>query len=132
MNIKAHFMFGLFTALGVYYVTGEALPALVVFFIQVGLVLDFLFKKAINFEPLHSLIAMVTVWMATFFLWPLYHWYVLAAYFSHLFLDIFVFEEIPLLYPFKKQLMYPIKHSEKFVITVSLAGSLVFLFLLFA
>jgi hypothetical protein len=125
MNFLSHFTFGVFTGLLVYYMSGRLLAGIFVFLIQIALILDFLFKKAIDFEPLHSLSAMIVVWLATFFVFPLYHWYVLFAYFTHLFLDIFVHEEIPLLWPSTKQLMYPIKHSEKFVQIVSVIGTLV-------
>ena len=124
MNFKAHFTFGIFTALLVYYFTNSIIASLIMFTIQIMLILDFIFKKIMNFEPLHSILAMLVAWFVSFLIVPVYHWYVLLAYSSHLFLDIFVYEEIPLLYPFKKQFMYPIKNSEKFVIICSTVGSL--------
>jgi len=129
MNFKSHFTFGIFTGLLAYYFTSNLIAALIVFIVQIILILDFLFKKLIRFEPLHTIIAMIITWAVAFVYFPAYHTYFLFAYFSHLFLDAFVHEEIPLLYPFKQKLMFPIKHSERFVIIMSLLGSLVLLLL---
>lgn len=105
---------------------------MIVFLGQIILVLDFIFKKIIMFEPGHSLLAMFGIWAISLLFLPAYHWFVLFAYFSHLFLDLFVEEEIPLLYPSKKKLTYPIEHSELFVIVISVAGSIVLAALIMA
>lgn len=130
MNFWSHFTFGLFTGLLIYYITNNLTASLIVFIIQITLILDFLFKKLMNFEPLHTVIAMLGSWTVAFIFSPAFHWYVILAYFTHLFLDIFVYEEIPLLFPFKKQLMFPIENSERFVTISSLIGSLIILLLL--
>jgi len=131
MNFMAHFMFGLFSGLITYQISHNWTVAFIMLGVQIALILDFLFKKIIHFEPLHTLLAMLLVWMGSFFFFPAYHWYVLLAYFTHLFLDIFVYEKIPLLFPFKQALMYPIDGSEKFVIVISGVGSLLLLMILF-
>ena len=130
MKFIAHATFGIFTALLVYYFTSSIVTSTIVFLVQIALILDFLFKKAIQFEPLHTVVAMLLVWLLAFLIFPAYHWFVLLAYFTHLFLDIFVKEEIPLLWPFKQELMYPIDHSENFVTIMSCTGSLVMLALI--
>mgnify|MGYP000592623309 CR=1 FL=1 len=127
MNFLSHFTFGIFTGLIIYYLTTNWLAAGIVFFIQILLILDFLFKKTINFEPLHTILAMLLLTIILYFIIPQYAWYVFFAYFTHLFLDIWVLEEIPLLYPFKKQLMYPIQNSEKYVMLGSCIGILILL-----
>jgi len=130
MNFTSHFSFGIFTGLLTYYVTQDLTAALIMFFVQIGLILDFLLNKTIKFEPFHSVAAMLVVWLVSFFLFPAYHWYVLIAYFTHLFLDIFVDEEIPLLWPTKYKLMYPIKNSERRTIIGSWIGTIVVVVLL--
>ena len=130
MNLKAHASAGLCSALAVFLATGNLTASLIVFAVQVGLILDFLFKKAIQFEPLHSLIGMIGIWAVSLLLLPAYHWFVLMAYALHLFLDIFVDEEIPLLYPSKKRISYPIESSEKIVIITSLVISTVLIIII--
>jgi len=132
MNFPSHLSFGLFTGLLTYYLTQNIIAALIMFIIQIMLILDFLFKKLIAFEPLHTILALIGTWIVAFLIAPAYHWYVLLAYGSHLFLDLFVEEEIPLLYPSKKQLTYPIKKSEKYVLITSITGSAVILLILIA
>ena len=131
MNLKAHASAGLFSALAVFLATGDLTASVIVFAVQVGLILDFLFKKAIQFEPLHSLIGMIAIWVFSILLLPAYHWFVLMAYAFHLFLDIFVDEEIPLLYPSKKRISYPIESSEKIVIIASLIISIILIGIIF-
>jgi membrane-bound metal-dependent hydrolase YbcI (DUF457 family) len=131
MNFPSHLAFGMFTALLAWQLTNDVIGALILLIIQIVLILDFVFKKLIQFEPLHTALAMLVVWFIAFFAFPAYHWYFLIAYFTHLFLDIWVHEEIPLLWPFKKQLMYPIKNSEMFVIITSIIGSVMLIVLRF-
>ena len=130
MKFLTHSVFGVFTALLIFFFTQDLIAALVVFIIQIVLILDFIFKKVIKFEPLHTIIAMSVVWALSFLFFPKYNIYVLFFYFSYLFLDIFVKEDIPLLYPFKKKLMYPINHSEEFVTYLSLIGIVILIILL--
>ncbi len=130
MNFPSHFLFGVFTGLFVYYLTNNLVAAFIVFVVQIILILDFLCKRLFHFEPFHTVLAMLVFWLVSFFAFPEFHWFVFLAYFSHLFLDIFVDEDIPLLFPSKKKLMYPIEHSELFVCVTSIVGSVVILFLI--
>ncbi|MBI4441483.1 metal-dependent hydrolase [Candidatus Woesearchaeota archaeon] len=129
MNFLAHLSFGVFSGLLVYKLTGNLAFAMTTFFFQVVLILDFLCKKAFRFEPLHTVLVMVAVWITTSVLFPAYHFFVLLAYSSHLFLDIFVDEEIPLLYPFRTRVSYPLRRSELVVIWCSSIGSIVIIFM---
>lgn len=131
MNFLSHFTFGIFTALLGYYFFQDVIGALVLFFVQTGLILDFLFKKLLKFEPLHTVLAMIVAWLTAFFAWPAHHLYVIVAYGSHLFLDLWVHEEIPLLWPLKTCVVCPIKNAERFTILTSFVLSVVIAFLLF-
>ena len=130
MNVPAHLSFGIFSGFLVYYLTQDWVAAFLMFMIQIGLVLDYLFKKTIHFEPLHTVLALLIISLVSFVLFPAYSLFIFSAYSLHLFFDIFVEEKIPLLYPLKTKLMFPLKYSEKFVITLSLLGSLTLLFLI--
>jgi hypothetical protein len=70
MNFLAHFTFGLFTGLSTYYFFQDWIAAAVVFGIQIVLILDFLFKKLIDFEPLHMLLALLIIWGGSYFFFP--------------------------------------------------------------
>ena len=129
MNFKAHFTFGMFSGLAVYTWTNDVVAGLIMFFVQISLILDYRFKKVADFEPMHTVLAMILFWFASFMAFPSYHLYVLLSYFLHLFLDVFVDEKIPLLYPLKKQFMFPIKHSEDFIIWGSCMGMFVLVIL---
>ncbi len=130
MNFLAHLSFGIVTALLVYYLTSNMVGATIVFLFQIVLILDFVFKKIMQFEPLHTIVAMLVVWGLSYWLFPAYHWFVILAYFTHLFLDLWVHEEIPLLWPFKQQLMYPVKNSEEVVTILSCIGSIILIVLI--
>ncbi|RMD58108.1 hypothetical protein D6825_01965 [Candidatus Woesearchaeota archaeon] len=107
--------------------TTNGYVALIFLTFQIGLVLDFVFKRLIGFEPLHTFLAMVFVWLLSLVFSRQLSVYVLGAYFSHLFLDLFVDEPVPLLWPFEKIISFPIKGSEWFVIVLSIAGSVLVL-----
>jgi membrane-bound metal-dependent hydrolase YbcI (DUF457 family) len=123
MEVQAHAAFGIFTGVLGLYLTGDWIFGVLLFVIQIGLVLDFLFKKHIHFEPLHTLMAGVIVWGISLLAFPAYHWAVFIGYFSHFFLDLFVDEKIPLLYPLNFHLNFPLPYSEDVVVWGSVFGT---------
>ncbi len=125
MRFLPHALFGIFSGLVAYMITGNSVAFWVFFFVQIGLILDFINKKLGTREWLHTIMAMLIVSSVTYVTFKPYWTYVFLAYFSHLFLDIFVDEDIPLLWPFTYKLMYPMKYSENIVIWGSVIGSIV-------
>jgi len=128
MKISAHIALGLFTGLIAYYYFDISV-AVIVFVMQVGLVFDARIKKKLKWEPLHTIGFLVLVSVIMGLVNVTYGIATFLSYGLHLFVDLFVYEPLPFLWPLsKKEFTFPVKHSEKIVIIVSGMGSLIFIF----
>ena len=131
MKFMPHVTFGIFTGLLVYYLTSDWILGLIALLFQIGLILDFICKKLINFEPLHTFLAMAIISSIMYLIVPVWGLITLLAYFSHLILDMFVDEEIYQLAPFSmKRVQWPKKNSEMITAIGSTIGSLIMVILI--